>query len=146
MSVATVLGIVGPLVVASVANDIDVRVHEQLSCHLHHLSEQVEPSRALQVLAQQLCRAHVVVGGHRIFSFVNLAFLKAGAVAVASGGCSARSNAQRELVTPGLYTTLADSTHRGHTREVPQNDVHSPCRRPGASDTESVISCARRAV
>jgi hypothetical protein len=41
---------------------------------------------------------------------VNLAFLKAGAVAVASGGCSARSSAQRELVTSGLYTTLADST------------------------------------
>jgi hypothetical protein len=33
-------------------------------------------------------------------------------VAVTSGGCSARSSAQRELVTSGLYTTLADST--GH--------------------------------
>ena len=42
---------------------------------------------------------------------MNLAFLKAGAVAVASGGCSARSSAQRELVTSGLYTTLADSTN-----------------------------------
>src|ERR1039458_10176421 len=106
MPVATVLAIVGPLVVAGVANDIDICIHEQLSCYLHHLSEQVGPSWALQVLAQQLCRAHVVVGGHRIFSFVNLAFLKAGAVAVTSGGCSARSNAQRELVTSGLYTTL----------------------------------------
>jgi hypothetical protein len=69
----------------------------------------VGPSWALQVLAQQLCRAHVV-GGHRIFSFVNLAFLKAGAVAVAFGGCSARSSAQRELVSSVLYTTLAGST------------------------------------
>ena len=74
----------------------NVRVHEQLSCHLHHLSEQVGSSWALQVLAQQLCRAPVVGGGHRIFSFVNLAFLKAGAVAVAVWGmlgakhCSAR--------------------------------------------------------
>ena len=41
---------------------------------------------------------------------MNLAFLEAGAVTVASGGCSARSTAQRELVTSGLYTTLADST------------------------------------
>ncbi|MGP8065031.1 MAG: DinB family protein [Acidimicrobiales bacterium] len=41
---------------------------------------------------------------------MNLSFLKVGAVAVASGGCSTRSSAQRELVTSGLYTTLADST------------------------------------
>jgi hypothetical protein len=51
---------------------------------------------------------------------VNLAFLKAGAVAVTSGECSARSNAQRELVTSGLYTTLADSTPlTEHPPEVP---------------------------
>ena len=63
-------------------------------------------------MATDICRAHRVVDFHRIFSFVNLAFLKAGAVAVTSGGCSARSIAQRELVTSGLYTTLADSTLR----------------------------------
>src|ERR1019366_2930168 len=40
-----------------------------------------------------------------------LAFLKVDAVAVTSGGCSARSSAQRELVTSALYTTLADSTN-----------------------------------
>jgi hypothetical protein len=43
--------------------------------------------------------------------------LKVDAVAVTSGGCSARSSAQRELVTSGLYTTLADSTRVRRTLE-----------------------------
>ncbi len=69
VAVAAVQPVLGPLAVARVAEHVDVRVHEQLSCHLHHLSEQVGSSGALQVLAQQLGRAHRVGDGHRIFSF-----------------------------------------------------------------------------
>jgi len=91
VAVAAVDSIVGSLAVAGVAEHVDVRVHEQLSCHLHHLSEQVGTSWALEVLAQQLGRAHVVVDGHRIFSFLfRCRFLKVGAVAVVSRGCSAK--------------------------------------------------------
>ena len=106
VAVAAVHAIVGPLAVAGVAEHVDVGVHEQLSCHLHHLSEQVASSIGLQVLAQQLGRAHGVVDVHRIFSFVFFGRnLKVDAVVVASGGPSGRATPRTPLWRTQLVHT-----------------------------------------
>jgi hypothetical protein len=44
---------------------------------------------------------------------------------------------------PSRLCLRCRAPRRSHTREVSQNDVHSPCRRLGASDTESALTGAR---
>jgi hypothetical protein len=91
VAVARVLAGIGALAISGVAEHVDVGVHQQLCCHLHHLSEQVRSRGALEVLAQKLGRADCVVDGHRIFSFVPSQGLKVDAVVVIFRGCFARS-------------------------------------------------------
>jgi len=106
VAIAAVLASIGPLAIGGVAQHVDVRVHQQLRCHLHHLSEQVRARRAFQVLAQKLGRAECVVDGHRIFSFVPSQGLKVGAVVVISWGCSARSVLLSASWSPRACTPL----------------------------------------
>ena len=48
--VAAVHPVLGPLAVAGVAEHVDIGVHQQLGCHLHHLAKQVAPHRASRYL------------------------------------------------------------------------------------------------
>ena len=103
MPVAAVDPVLGSLAVAGAAEQVDVGVHEQLGCHLHHLGQQVASSVGLQVLAHELCRAHRVGDFHRIFSFAFFGRnLKIDAVVVASGGSSDRATPR----TPLWWTQL----------------------------------------
>ena len=126
VAVSAVDPALGPLAVAGVAEHVDVGVHEQLGCHLHHLCEQVTSSIGLQVLAHELCRAHRVGDFHRIFSFVFFGRnLKIDAVVVASGGPSGRAIPRTPLWWTQLtacvtYSTLAYAAQAGRRgRERP---------------------------
>ena len=138
MSVAAVDAIVSPLAVAGVAEHVDVAVHEQLSCHLHHLSEQV----GIQQGSRGTCAAArprpccCWRSPHLSFLF-RCRFLKVDAVAVASGGCSAKLNAAAEAISSGctplwrtqlckrsLRCLLGSAAARAFRRPLHQADPH----------------------